>query len=490
MANTKDQAVAFLAEIGVQGVKGVKEVGTSLTGKFAHIDEAKLHNQKFEQSPHSPSHEPSYFIGLAGELTFDMNKNTFTFMGWKTAPLTTKGISTDVKHKALLPWELPHDHVSNTFNAGQPAVTRKVADDDFRARNNADLSHYGEDYNHEHLVCPIPKGLYEALREFAANPSATPTARRTVLTLMRDLWLIINRKKFAGRMRSPKFQISDVSLKKGVDFDQAHGSWFPSQRIFAMPLKSFVAPVNTLMQTLIHEAAHEYCSEVLKLEKEGHGPNWVRVMHQVGMDVVPVGIDGKDNYLKDTAYQEHTPPSAKKFDLRAELHKFGSIHTAKYGMPVVAIFKGQLRAGRLVDIGSYDAMEELENSGTKQKYIHANMAVAQVILMEEGHRFHTYLVDVLNLHYIENPELEAALKETITDSALCHGGATEYSRGKYGFDDTLKKSPNKTFLIADIINKITGLDRDLGERGLQHPKDFHIEEPYWNAKGYHDSGIF
>jgi hypothetical protein len=297
---------------------------------------------------------------------------------------------------------------------------------------------------------------------------------------MRDLWLIINRKKFAGRMRSPKFQLLSTTLTKHKALEDAHGVWYPTQRIFSLPLSTFAAPINNLLETMMHESAHQYCSEVLKLTYEGHGANWQKVMHQIGLDIIPIAANSNDIYLPDARLvKELGIPT--QLQLTKELKAMGFVHKVKYGQPVVFVLQNKVSVGRILDVGYKDVLPQLaaDNKLTGQGYTAANVAYVKMVILKGGKPTYCY-ASSMKAHYVTDPEILAYIEEQIPDSSL--DGYRRAYRDKR-LDDLYSMHNNlevkgKVYDIADMVNNLSRQHElaDLGDRGLQHPKDFLVTD--------------
>ena len=314
--NTTQDIEAFLTNsLGFKGIKKTEMHDGAFLCRFDTMNVKRLEAHRFVDIMHHPTNPSAmvYTLGANSRLTVDMAKNALRLSNAATTPLTTSGTPT---HVGVPP--LSSHHIQNV-----PQSLSVNPKKHFR----------GELLGEGTLLIPLPVEVLADLKVLREAETRTGVAYyNKAMSTLKDLWVICNRKKFKGRLIPPHFEITESGI--GV-----HGIWYPSQRIFGVPLELFSAPVNYVLQIMLHECCHQYTYDtdvkrVINDGKEGHGEFWQETMRNIGLR--PFRYSGRDVLLR--------PQDEAKMEYAHEVKELKA--AMRYGHPT-SVAGGQCVAARV-----------------------------------------------------------------------------------------------------------------------------------------------
>ncbi|MEM6990250.1 MAG: DUF2786 domain-containing protein [Myxococcota bacterium] len=110
-----------------------------------------------------------------------------------------------------------------------------------------------------------------------ARQTLSAELEAALLRRLKYEWVQINWALFGDAMRSPIFELSDSTTTLGV--------WRPADRTIAMSRKAVLERAWTdTVETIKHEAAHQFVHEILRVDEAPHGPNFRRTCAARGID--------------------------------------------------------------------------------------------------------------------------------------------------------------------------------------------------------------
>lgn len=108
---------------------------------------------------------------------------------------------------------------------------------------------------------------------------------RRALRQVREVYQWHNEGLFGGRLRAPLLEWSESCTQLG--------SFSPGSRTLRLSTELLEQPWLVLVEVLKHEMAHQFVLETLGITDEGpHGPSFLRVCHERGIDAGTRGLPG------------------------------------------------------------------------------------------------------------------------------------------------------------------------------------------------------
>lgn len=134
----------------------------------------------------------------------------------------------------------------------------------------------------------------------------TPEVRSRWTRRLLQEWLGINHWRLRGAMRAPQIQVSDDMRRWGY--------WDPQRRLLAVSERQIACYTwASVLETLKHEMAHQYVTEVLGVHDEpAHGPAFRRMCRRLGADPAARAGGGAPLYGSGEEIVEAADPTLRR----------------------------------------------------------------------------------------------------------------------------------------------------------------------------------
>lgn len=115
-----------------------------------------------------------------------------------------------------------------------------------------------------------------------SSSSLSAQLETLLLVAISNLWRETNEERFQGRLRPPVFSFMDSSRRLG--------SWCPATRSLCINRTMALDYAWRFTQeTLLHEMAHQYVSEIAKVQEAPHGPVFAQTCLKLGISPAASG---------------------------------------------------------------------------------------------------------------------------------------------------------------------------------------------------------
>lgn len=185
----------------------------------------------------------------------------------------------------------------------------------------------------------------------AKYPKAQAGNTTDRLGFLNMLWKELNETNFENAMVLPTMRFLKDMGSRGRRL--AH--WNPRLRELGFAPRLFNAPLNVILETMLHEMCHQAVSEITKVKETtngGHGPNWIRWMVRVGLDpkrydtndaLVYVPDDEKEAFIKQRQEMEQ-----RRAELENQKETMNRLWRIQPNTPALGAFNGSFTPGLIV----------------------------------------------------------------------------------------------------------------------------------------------
>lgn len=193
--------------------------------------------------------------------------------------------------------------------------------------------------------------ISDELVKFYTRAQNLPNDRMFRRRFIALLWHYLNKAKFSGLMKEPKFNLLNDQAAYRM---RLRGRWWPKKRVLDIAPRLFNAHQDFFVEIMLHEMCHQAVSEIDHADwdtsEQGHGPYWRTWMTKVGLN--PRRFDPNDNstYMTEDEKEAHQELLEKRKQALDTIQQQGlqHLHTFNGPKPATAVWNGHVLIGLLV----------------------------------------------------------------------------------------------------------------------------------------------